>query len=169
MNRRLLINAIAAVVVIVMLVLLGRSMQYEPERTTPGGAPAAESTTEGASEAPAGETAPVAPGGELAAAAALVRHAEVGFRSPEALAEHFEKHGAEFGEVTADGYLLLAQALRDRPLGGEVLEKVRADGVITRFDRARGSFLAFDRDFTIRTFFRPNDGEAYFVRQGLRD
>ena len=54
-----------------------------------------------------------------------------------------------------------AQSLRDRPAGGEVLEAVRRDGVITRFDRRRGDFLAFDRDRTIRTFFRPNDGEAY--------
>jgi pyocin large subunit-like protein len=37
--------------------------------------------------------------------------------------------------------------------------------VITRFDRRGGEFLAFERDLTIRTFFRPNDGEAYFDRQ----
>lgn len=179
MNRRLLINAIAAIVVIVMLILLGRSMQYEPARTAPGNAPSAEvAPQEGGApadqagapveEVAGGEVAAL-PGGELASAAALVRRAEIGFRSPEHFAEHFEKHGAEFGGVTSDGYLLLAQALRDRPLGGDVLEKVRADGVVTRFDRASGAFLAFDRDFTIRTFFRPNDGEAYFVRQGLRD
>jgi pyocin large subunit-like protein len=37
--------------------------------------------------------------------------------------------------------------------------------VVTRFDRREGDFLAVGRDGVIRTFFRPNDGEAYFQRQ----
>lgn len=179
MNRRLFINLIAVVVVVVTLFLFGRTIQYQPARTSHDKAPSSEVTasegdasTEGGAVSE-GETdggaATVTPGGELASAAALVRHAEIGFQSPERQAEHFEKHGAEFGGTTADGYLLLAQALRDRPAGGEVLEKRRKDGVVARFDRASGSFLAFDPDFTIRTFFRPNDGEAYFLRQGQRD
>ena len=49
-----------------------------------------------------------------------------------------------------------------------LLEEVRDDGRITRFDRTSGAFLAFDRDGIIRTFFRPNDGEAYFRRQAER-
>ncbi len=92
----------------------------------------------------------------------------IGFRTPRALAEHFAKHGAEFRAASAQEYLALAQALRDRPAGGEVLEIVRGDGVITRFDRASGAFIAFDRDGVIRTFFIPNDGERYFRRQATR-
>jgi pyocin large subunit-like protein len=92
----------------------------------------------------------------------------VGFRTPRRLEEHFAKHGAEFGAATPQAYLALAQALRDRPAGGEVLELVRADGVITRFDRETGAFLAFERDGVIRTFFVPNDGERYFRRQAAR-
>lgn len=65
-------------------------------------------------------------------------------------------------------YLHLAQSLRDRPAGGAVLEAVRGDGVVTRFDRASGAFLACDPDGTIRTFFKPHDGEAYFRRQLAR-
>jgi hypothetical protein len=49
-----------------------------------------------------------------------------------------------------------------------VLEAVRTDGVVTRFDRASGAFLAFDRDLTIKTFFRPYDGERYYTRQLAR-
>jgi pyocin large subunit-like protein len=49
-----------------------------------------------------------------------------------------------------------------------VLELVRADGVITRFDRASGAFLAFEQDGVIRTFFIPNAGERYFRRQAKR-
>ncbi len=61
-----------------------------------------------------------------------------------------------------------AQELRDRPAGGDILEIKRADGVITRFDRKTEAFLAFNRDLTIRTFFKPNDGERYFQRQSKR-
>lgn len=179
MNRRLFINLIAGTFVLLVLLLLGRSMRYEPaqapepagssERVAPE-APGKIATEAAAGEATgevAGETA--APDPNLAAAAALVTRAEVGFRSSERLAEHYAKHGAEFGEVSEPGYLLLAQALRDRPVEGEVLERVRRDGVVTRFDRASGAFLAFDADLTIRTFFKPNDGEAYFHRQARRD
>ncbi len=87
----------------------------------------------------------------------------------ERLAEHFEKHGVEFPGASQADYLALAQKLRDAPVGGDVLETVRpADGVISRFDRATGAFLAVDADGTIRTFFKPNDGESYFRRQANR-
>lgn len=95
-------------------------------------------------------------------------HAEVGFRDRVHLRVHFQKHGAEFGAGSEAEYLHLAQALRDQPAGGAVLEAVRTDGVITRFDRSNGAFLAFDRDRTIRTFFRPNNGERYYTRQLAR-
>jgi len=107
-------------------------------------------------------------GPAVPAAAAGVARPEVGFRSPRDLAEHHAKHAAEFGGISEAEYLRRAQSLRDRPAGGSVLELVRADGVITRFDRATGDFLATDPDGTIRTFFRPNAGEAYFQRQAKR-
>lgn len=94
-----------------------------------------------------------------------VQYPEIGFRDAGHLEEHFRKHGVEFGSITRIEYLRRAQLLRDRPAGGEVLESVREDGVVTRFDRREGSFLAFDRDRVIRTFFRPNDGEGYYQRQ----
>jgi pyocin large subunit-like protein len=70
--------------------------------------------------------------------------------------------------VSEAEYLGLAQTLRDRSAGGDVLEIIRRDGVITRFDRSSGAFLAFNDDRTIRTFFKPNDGENYFRRQSKR-
>jgi hypothetical protein len=110
----------------------------------------------GATSAPAGTSA------------SGVTHPEIGFRSPERLDEHYRKHGREFGDVTRDEYLRIAQSLRDRPAGGAVQEAVRADSVVTRFDRADGAFVAFDPDLVIRTLFKPNDGEAYFLRQAAR-
>ena len=91
-----------------------------------------------------------------------------GFRDRAHLVEHFRNHGGEFGGIGIDEYLRRAQALRDAPVGNGVLEAVRADGVVTRFDRTTGCFGAYGPDGTIRTFFRPNDGEAYFRRQARR-
>ncbi len=96
------------------------------------------------------------------------RHPEVGFRSRERLTEHFRKHGREFRVKRADDYLRLAQILRDRPRGEEVLEFVRNDAVTCKFDRASGAFVAYNSDGTLRTFFKPRDGEAYFERQKSR-
>jgi pyocin large subunit-like protein len=93
----------------------------------------------------------------------------IGFASRRRLQEHYEKHGAEFGSITIEQYLLQAQTLRDRQVGGDVLEFVRADGVTTRYDRATGDFIAFNSDKTIRTYFKPNAGERYFLRQRDRD
>jgi pyocin large subunit-like protein len=117
-----------------------------------------------------GRTAPVSVPGPTATVPAetpadAVTRPAIGFRDRSHLVEHFQKHGAEFGRISVDEYLRAAQTLRDRPAGGDILESVRADGVVTRFDRGSGAFLACDRDGVIRTFFRPNDGEAYFQRQ----
>ena len=92
----------------------------------------------------------------------------VGFTSRRALDEHFEKHGAEFAGNSNTEYLSIAQTLRDARVGGPILEVIRNDGVSSRFDRRDGTFIAFNRDGTIRTCFRPNDGERYFRRQAYR-
>ena len=116
----------------------------------------------------------VAPRGPTVAAPPAVpvsirAHSTVGFRTRAQLEEHFEKHGREFGQITIDEYLVRAQRLRDAATGNDVLEVVRStDGVVSRFDRVTGAFLAANADGTIRTYFRPNDGEAYFRRQAKR-
>jgi pyocin large subunit-like protein len=94
--------------------------------------------------------------------------AEIGFATRRKFLDHFEKHGAEFGSISREEYLRQAQILRDSPARGDILEAERADGVITRFDRKTGAFLAFNPDLTIRTYFKPNDGERYFRRQSKR-
>lgn len=93
---------------------------------------------------------------------------KIGFASRQKWLEHFEKHGGEFSARDANEYLRIAQALRDAPVGGNILEVVRRDGVSTRFDRSTGTFLAFNTDGTIRTCFKPIDGENYFRRQSRR-
>ncbi|MCC6651831.1 MAG: hypothetical protein IT348_11835 [Candidatus Eisenbacteria bacterium] len=145
---------IAILIVLWITVFRPRTVQHEappvappPAAATAGGTPAPTSDVEAASHA-------FGP--------------EVGFRSAERLADHFAKHGREFGAANEAEYLAQAQSLRDRATGGDVLELKRDDGVTCRFDRTSGAFLAFNRDGTIRTYFRPNDGERYFERQSQR-
>ena len=95
----------------------------------------------------------------------FITRPEIGFATWQKLNEHYRKHGKEFGKISKEEYLRRAQELRDRPSGGHILEAVRADGVVTRFDRKTGAFLASNPDGTIRTFFRPNAGEKYFWNQ----
>lgn len=99
---------------------------------------------------------------------AIPSRPNVGFVNERRLEEHYEKHGAEFGRITRQDYLRQAQLLRDAQVGGPVLQTVRADGVTTKFDRQTGAFVAFNPNGTIRTFFKPNDGERYYRRQAER-
>jgi pyocin large subunit-like protein len=92
----------------------------------------------------------------------------VGFADQRRLDEHYRKHGAEFGRITKQDYLRQAQLLRDAKVGGPVLEAVRRDGVVTRYDQQTGAFIAFNPNGVIRTFFKPNDGERYWRRQAER-
>ena len=92
----------------------------------------------------------------------------VGFADQHRLDEHYEKHGAAFGRITRQDYLHQAQLLRDAKAGDPILETVRNDGVVTRFDRQTGAFIAFNANGVIRTFFKPNDDERYFRRQAER-
>ncbi len=98
----------------------------------------------------------------------LLLAAGPGFGSRAQLDHHYAKHGAEFGKISKQQYLRLAQELRDAPPGGPILEARRPDGEFSRFDRRNGYFGAYNPDRTIRTFFIPNDGERYFRRQARR-
>ncbi|NOT60861.1 MAG: hypothetical protein HOP19_11635 [Acidobacteria bacterium] len=113
--------------------------------------------------APITTASPIAP-----SPVSTVKHADIGFASRQKWLDHFDKHGREFGNVTAEEYLRQAQTLRDRTAGGDLLESVRRDRTVTRFDQQSGAFLAFNDDLTIRTYFKPNDGANYFWRQSKR-
>jgi pyocin large subunit-like protein len=104
----------------------------------------------------------------LLLAALLLIASGPGFRSRRLFEEHYAKHGREFGNISRQEYLERAQALRDAPAGGPILQAVTPDGIISRFDRKSGAFGAYNPDRTIRTFFIPNAGERYFHRQAAK-
>jgi pyocin large subunit-like protein len=105
----------------------------------------------------------------LLALGLLLVAAGPGFRTDRDLDQHYRKHGHEFGSISKAEYLRLAQELRDAPAGQNILEARRDGGVLTRFDRKKGRFGAYNRDRTIRTFFIPAAGESYFRRQATDD
>jgi pyocin large subunit-like protein len=100
--------------------------------------------------------------------ALLVAASGPGFRSRRLFEEHYAKHGREFGNISRQEYLERAQALRDAPAGGPILQAITPDGIVSRFDRRSNSFGAYNPDRTIRTFFIPNAGERYFHRQASK-
>jgi pyocin large subunit-like protein len=119
----------------------------------------------GSPQAPPAEVQKGKAAREGIAAPSHVKRPDIGFASRQKLVDHYRKHGREFDAITMEQYLRKAQELRDRPAGGAILESARPDGVVTRFDRESGDFIAFNRDGVIRTYFRPADGEAYYRRQ----
>ncbi len=85
------------------------------------------------------------------------------FRKAEYLQEHFEKHGDEFGYTTADEYLAGANRVVAAP---GVLHKLEAeDGDDVYYLESSNEFVIVSTDGYIRTYFKPNDGKAYFDRQ----
>jgi len=104
----------------------------------------------------------------LVLAALLLMAAGPGFRSRRQFDEHYAKHGREFGNISQQEYLFRAQALRDAPAGGAIIQAITPDGIVSRFDRKTGAFGAYNPDRTIRTFFIPNAGERYFHRQASK-
>ena len=96
--------------------------------------------------------------------AQLVLAGGQGLRTDDLLQDHYAKYGHEFGPITRQQYLHLAQQLRDSHAGKYILESKRPDGIV-KFDRRHGYFGAYDPDGTIRTFFIPPDGVRYFERQ----
>lgn len=88
-----------------------------------------------------------------------------GFRTQHLLQEHYARHGKDFGQITIEQYLHLAQQLRDAHAGKSVLESKRPTGGGAKFDRRRGWFVSYDADGTLRTFFVPKDGIHFFESQ----
>jgi len=85
------------------------------------------------------------------------------FRNEEYLAEHFKKHGAEFGYKTEEEY----EAGANRVIASEdVLHKTeREDGDDIYYLESSNEFVVVSTDGYLRTYFKPDDGMEYYNRQ----
>jgi chromosome segregation ATPase len=88
-----------------------------------------------------------------------------GFSSAALLEQHYLKHRSEFGDISKEEYLELAEALRDAPATPDIRSDRRKNGDIARFDTRTGCFGLFKPSGEIRTFFIPHAGERYYERQ----
>lgn len=87
------------------------------------------------------------------------------FRSEKLFDSHYEKHGAEFGNITQDEYLDLANELINAE-GENILHKTeKEDGDFLYYDTETNEFLVLSTDGYIRTFFKPSAGLDYWERQ----
>lgn len=87
------------------------------------------------------------------------------FRSEKLFDSHYEKHGAEFGDITQDEYLDLANELINAE-GDNILHKTeKEDGDFLYYDTETNEFLVLSTDGYIRTFFKPSAGLDYWERQ----
>jgi hypothetical protein len=181
----LALACVAAIIVVTVVVFASRNASAAKKAFPNGGRRNTDTPTtifrSGSSDrpsstrlAPSSPTSPKRSGqssnqsGSQSSTRADPRLRRIGFRNQNKFDQHFTKHGREFGNITQEQYLTMAQDLRDAPLSKRVIETTQKDGTISRFDRETGGFLAFDSDLTIRTFFRPNDGENYFWRASKR-
>lgn len=87
------------------------------------------------------------------------------FRSEKLFNSHYEKHGAEFGDITQDEYLELANELINAK-GDNILHKTeKEDGDFLYYNTETNEFLVLSTDGYIRTFFKPTAGLDYWERQ----
>jgi filamentous hemagglutinin len=81
------------------------------------------------------------------------------FEDEASKADHFQRHGSDFGAKTADEYEKMARDFLNAPLDasvGNVLECVRrGNGDTIRSDTTSEAFAIMRRDGTIRTFYKP--------------
>jgi pyocin large subunit-like protein len=82
------------------------------------------------------------------------------FEDEASKADHFQRHGSDFGAKTADEYEKMARDFLNVPLdvfAGSVLECTRrGNGDTIRFDTITEAFAIMRRDGIIRTFYKPD-------------
>lgn len=78
------------------------------------------------------------------------------FADPAKLLDHYTRHGASFGATSPAQYEQAADAFLNGPLGTGVLQKIRANGDLLRYDPATEAFGVVKPDGTIRTYYKPD-------------
>ncbi|MEP6672063.1 MAG: hypothetical protein ABJF10_23065 [Chthoniobacter sp.] len=83
---------------------------------------------------------------------------------PETLPDHFARHGADFLARDADDYAAQATAFLQHAKAAGLPAKRDHDGSLRIYERATGTFAAYNSDGTTKTFFKPGS-DSYFDRQ----
>jgi Purple acid Phosphatase, N-terminal domain len=80
------------------------------------------------------------------------------------LQDHYERHGRDFNATSPDDYAAKAWLFREQARAASWPMKLDTDGTIRMWDGRTGSFAAYNRDGTTKTFFKPGS-PSYWQRQ----
>jgi hypothetical protein len=83
---------------------------------------------------------------------------------PETLADHFVRHGPDFGAATEEDYANMASAFLRRSQAEGLPTNVDANGIIRAYEPSTNTFGSYNPNGTTRTLFKPS-GADYFARQ----
>ena len=92
-----------------------------------------------------------------------------GFESEKALQKHLKKHLGEFDGISKKEYVARAKKLRAASLSDKIEKVERSDGSISKYNKDTNEFLVINKNGTIRTYFKPADGEKYWEYEHERN
>jgi pyruvate/2-oxoglutarate dehydrogenase complex dihydrolipoamide acyltransferase (E2) component len=119
----------------------------------------------GATPPPAATSPPAPQKSPAAPQPAPAPPAEETWGDMDTLQDHFVRHGKDFGAKNAQDYAAQAWRFLQRAMDEALPAKLdESDGTIRIWDGKTRSFAAYNRNFTTKTYFRPNSPD-YFQRQ----
>ena len=94
---------------------------------------------------------------------------EVRFETPEKMQKHYDKHIDKYGNISISEYIALANELVNAKDTYDIERIVRSDESTAIYRFSTNDFLVITKDGYIRTFFKPDDGEAYWREEHERN
>ena len=94
---------------------------------------------------------------------------EVRFETPEKMQKHYDKHIDKYGNISISEYITLANELVNAKDTDDIERIVRSDESTAIYRFSTNDFLVITKDGYIRTFFKPDDGEAYWREEHERN
>lgn len=94
---------------------------------------------------------------------------KIEFETPESMQKHYAKHGEEYGDISTESYVSLANELVNAPASDDVEKIVRSDGSTAIYRFSTNDFLVVTKDGSIRTFFKPKNGKEYWAYEHERN
>ena len=94
---------------------------------------------------------------------------KIEFETPESMQKHYAKHGEEYGDISIESYVSLANELVNVPASDDVEKIVRSDGSTAIYRFSTNDFLVVTKDGSIRTFFKPKNGKEYWAYEHERN
>lgn len=94
---------------------------------------------------------------------------EVRFETPEKMQKHYDKHIDKYGNISISEYTALANELVNAKDTDDIERIVRSDESTAIYRFSTNDFLVITKDGYIRTFFKPDDGEAYWREEHERN